>query len=80
MPVPRAWVIWINIYKLRLNQRPPFHWRDDQSRRSLERSIYQKLLKSGQIARSKLAELATRIVELARNRHRWLVWDGKNKD
>jgi len=24
MPIQRAWVIWINIYKLRLNQRPPF--------------------------------------------------------
>jgi hypothetical protein len=23
MPVPRAWAIWINIYKLRLNQRSP---------------------------------------------------------
>lgn len=54
-------------------------WRDEPSRRSLEKSIYQKLLRSGLVARGKLAELATRIVDLARSRHRWLVW-GNGKD
>jgi type I restriction enzyme, R subunit len=54
-------------------------WRDEQSRTSLERSVYQKLLRSKLVARTKLAELATRIVELARRRHRWLVW-GNGKD
>lgn len=54
-------------------------WRDEQSRRSLEKTVYQKLMRSGLVARTKLAELATRIVELARSRHRWLVW-GNGKD
>lgn len=56
-------------------------WRDDQSRLSLEKSVYKVLLRSGKVARAKIAELATRIVELARHRHRWLIWnDGKNQD
>lgn len=56
-------------------------WRDEQSRRSLEKGVYQKLRRSGLVARAKLAELATRIVELARSRHRWLVWNnGKDRD
>jgi type I restriction enzyme R subunit len=56
-------------------------WRDDQSRLALENSIYRVLLRSGKVAKTKVAELATRIVDLARNRHRWLIWDnGKNQD
>lgn len=56
-------------------------WRDEPSRRSLEKTVYQKLMRSGLVARTKLAELATRIVELARSRHRWLVWgNGKDRD
>jgi type I restriction enzyme R subunit len=56
-------------------------WRDEHSRRSLEKSVYRTLLRSGKIARDKLAELATRVVEQARNLHRLLVWgNGKNRD
>jgi type I restriction enzyme R subunit len=56
-------------------------WRDEQSRLSLEKTIYKALLKSRQVAKAKIAELATRIVDLARNRHRWLIWDdGKHRD
>ena len=56
-------------------------WRDAQSRRSLEKSVYRSLLRSGKIARNKLAELATRVVDQARNLHRLLVWgNGKNRD
>lgn len=56
-------------------------WKDPQSRRSLENSVYRSLLRSGKIARDKLAELATRVVEQARNLHRLLVWgNGKNRD
>ena len=56
-------------------------WRDEHSRRSLEKSIYRSLLRSGKIARNRLAELATRVVEQARNLHRLLVWgNGKNRD
>ncbi|GAB6192560.1 type I restriction endonuclease subunit R [Desulfocastanea catecholica] len=56
-------------------------WRDEHSRRSLEKSVYRSLLRSGKIARNKLAELATRVVEQARNLHRLLVWgNGKNRD
>jgi type I restriction enzyme, R subunit len=56
-------------------------WRDEQSRLSLEKSVYQVLLRSGKVARARIAELATRIVELARHRHRWLIWgNGKNQD
>jgi hypothetical protein len=36
---------------------------------------------SGRCTRNKLAELATRVVEQARNLHRLLVWgNGKNRD
>ncbi|MDY0041871.1 MAG: hypothetical protein RBS57_16280 [Desulforhabdus sp.] len=56
-------------------------WRDEQSRRSLEKSVYRKLLRSGNVARDKLEELATRVVEQARNLHRMLVWgNGKHRD
>jgi hypothetical protein len=56
-------------------------WRDAQSRRSLEKSVYRSLWRSGKIARSKLAELATRVVDQARNLHRMLIWgNGKNRD
>jgi len=56
-------------------------WRDEHSQRSLEKSVYRSLLRSGKIARTKLAELATRVVEQARNLHRLLVWgNGKNRD
>lgn len=56
-------------------------WRDPHSRRSLEKSVYRSLLGSGKIARNKLAELATRVVEQARNLHRLLVWgNGKHRD
>ena len=56
-------------------------WRDEHSRRSLEKSVYRSLLRSGKIARNKLAELATRVVEQARNLHRLLVWgNGKHRD
>ncbi len=56
-------------------------WRDEHSRISLEKSIYRTLLRSGKIARGRLAELATRVVEQARNLHRLLVWgNGKNKN
>ncbi|MHC1744963.1 MAG: type I restriction enzyme endonuclease domain-containing protein [Syntrophobacteraceae bacterium] len=56
-------------------------WRDEQSRRSLEKSVYRTLLRSGKVAREKLAELATRVVEQARNLHRLLVWgNGKHHD
>lgn len=56
-------------------------WRDEHSRRSLEKSVYRSLLRSGKIARKKLAELSTRVVEQARNLHRLLVWgNGKNRD
>jgi type I restriction enzyme, R subunit len=56
-------------------------WRDEHSRRSLEKSVYRSLLRSGKIARNTLAELATRVVEQARNLHRLLVWgNGKNRD
>jgi type I restriction enzyme R subunit len=50
-------------------------WRDEQSRRALEKWVYQGLLKNGMVARARLAELATKIVDLAKNRHRWLVWE-----
>jgi len=56
-------------------------WRDEHSRRSLEKSVYRSLLRSGKIARDKIAELATRVVDQARNLHRLLVWgNGKNRD
>jgi len=56
-------------------------WRDEHSRRSLEKSVYRTLLRSGKVARDKLEELATRVVEQARNLHRLLVWgNGKNRD
>ncbi len=56
-------------------------WRDEHSRRSLEKSVYRSLLRSGKVARDKLAELATRVVEQARNLHRLLVWgNGKHRD
>ena len=56
-------------------------WRDEHSRRSLEKSVYRMLLRSGKVARDKLEELATRVVEQARNLHRLLVWgNGKNRD
>jgi len=56
-------------------------WRDKHSRMSLEKSVYRTLLESGKIARNRLKELATRVVEQARNLHRLLVWgDGKNKN
>lgn len=56
-------------------------WRDEHSRRSLEKSVYRTLLRSGKIARGKLAELATRVVEQARNLHRLLVWgNGTHRD
>lgn len=56
-------------------------WRDEHSRRSLEKSVYRSLLRSGKIARGKLAELATRVVEQARNLHRLLVWgNGTHRD
>ncbi len=54
-------------------------WRDEHSRRSLEKSVYRRLLRSGKVTRGKLAELATRVVEQARNLHRLLVW-GNGKD
>lgn len=54
-------------------------WRDEHSRSSLEKSVYRSLLRSGKIARGKLKELATRVVEQARNLHRLLVWgNGKH--
>ena len=56
-------------------------WRDENSRHSLEKSVYRSLLRSGKLAREKLFELATRLVEQARNLHRLLVWgNGKHKD
>lgn len=56
-------------------------WRDENSRRSLEKSVYRTLLRSGKVARDKLAELATRVVEQARSLHRLLVWgNGKHRD
>jgi type I restriction enzyme R subunit len=56
-------------------------WRDEHSRISLEKSIYRTLLRSGKIARGRLAELATKVVEQARNLHRLLVWgNGKDKN
>jgi len=56
-------------------------WRDEHSRRSLEKSVYRKLLRSGKVTRDRLAELATRVVDQARNLHRLLVWgNGKNRD
>ena len=56
-------------------------WRDEHSRRSLEKSVYRILLRGGKIAREKLAELATRVVEQARNLHRLLVWgNGTHRD
>jgi type I restriction enzyme R subunit len=56
-------------------------WRDEHSRRSLEKSVYRSLLRSGKVARDKLEELATRVVEQARNLHRLLVWgNGKHRD
>lgn len=56
-------------------------WRDEHSRRSLEKSVYRTLLRSCKVARDKLAELATRVVEQARNLHRLLVWgNGKHRD
>lgn len=56
-------------------------WRDEHSRRALEKSVYRSLLRSGKIARGKLAELATRVVEQARNLHRLLVWgNGTHRD
>jgi type I restriction enzyme R subunit len=56
-------------------------WRDAHSRQSLEKSVYRSLLRSGKIARNKLAELSTRVVEQARNLHRLLVWgNGKHRD
>jgi type I restriction enzyme R subunit len=56
-------------------------WRDEHSRRSLEKSVYRFLLRSGKLAREKLLELATRVVEQARNLHRLLVWgNGKHHD
>lgn len=56
-------------------------WRDEHSRRSLEKSVYRSLLRSGKLAREKLLELATRVVEQARNLHRLLVWgNGKHHD
>jgi len=56
-------------------------WRDQNSRTSLEKAIYRTLLRSGKVARNKLAELATRVVEQARNLHRLLVWgNGKHRD
>ncbi|HBG19820.1 MAG TPA: restriction endonuclease subunit R [Desulfobulbaceae bacterium] len=56
-------------------------WRDPHSRRSLENSVYRSLLRSGKIARNTLAELATRVVEQARNLHRLLVWgNGKHRN
>jgi type I restriction enzyme, R subunit len=50
-------------------------WRDAPSRTSLEKSVYQIILKSDLIERKRIAELSTKIVDLARYRHRWLVWD-----
>jgi type I restriction enzyme R subunit len=56
-------------------------WRDQHSRRSLEKAVYRALWRSGKIARGKLAELATRMVEQARSLHRLLVWgNGKHRD
>ena len=56
-------------------------WRDPHGRQALERSVYRSLLRSGKIARGKLAELATRVVEQAKNLHRLLVWgNGKHRD
>lgn len=56
-------------------------WRDQHSRRSLEKTVYRSLRRSGKIARGTLAELATRVVEQARNLHRLLVWgNGKDRD
>ncbi|MGC8492348.1 MAG: type I restriction endonuclease subunit R [Syntrophobacteraceae bacterium] len=56
-------------------------WRDENSRKSLEKSIYRSLLRSGKVARGKLAELAARVVDQARNLHRLLVWgNGENRD
>ena len=56
-------------------------WRDDHSRQSLEKSVYRTLLRSKKFAREKLKELATRVVEQARNLHRLLVWgNGTHRD
>jgi len=56
-------------------------WRDEHSCRSLEKSVYRSLLRSGRVTRDKIAELATRVVEQARSLHRLLVWgNGKHHD
>jgi type I restriction enzyme, R subunit len=69
------------VEKIREKIRMVDFWRDEHSRRSLENSVYRSLLRSGKIAREKLAELSTRVVEQARNLHRWLVWgNGKHRD
>ena len=66
------------VEKIRGKIRMVDFWRDDRSRESLEKSVYRLLHRSKIVARDKLAELATRIIEQARNLHRLLVWGNGN--
>ena len=48
-------------------------WRDGPSHRYLESAVYRILFRSPMLPADKRTELASRLVELARTRHRWLV-------
>jgi hypothetical protein len=48
-------------------------WRDPVSRQRLERTIYRLLRRSRIIPNETLSELASRLVDLAKSRHRFLV-------
>lgn len=48
-------------------------WRDPVSRQGLEKKLYRLLRRSKIIPSKTLSELATRLVDLAKSRHRFLV-------
>lgn len=48
-------------------------WRDEGGRRQLESWVFNAVRRSRFFQRGSELEIATRLVELARNRHRWLV-------
>ncbi len=48
-------------------------WRDDGGRRQLESWVFNTIRRSRLFQRGSELEISTRLVDLARNRHRWLV-------